>query len=95
MISIVRRSYPRHKAGLAAIPLYIAAFLPFAVLSTRWWLVLLLWIPCWLLIDIAVSRFLIWQVNSLRRPIWWPLLMVVAGGLLVDLGIVGLIYAMS
>jgi hypothetical protein len=92
---IVRKPYPKHKAGLAAIPLYVAAFLPCAVLSTRWWLVLLLWIPCWFLIDIAVFRFLIWQVNSLRRPIWRPLLMIVGVGLLVDLGVVGLIYAVS
>jgi hypothetical protein len=95
MVSIVRKPYPKHKAGLAAIPLYVAAFLPIAVLSTQWWLVLLLWIPCWFLIDIAVSRFLIWQVNSLRRPIWKSLLMVVGVGLLVDLSVVGLIYAMS
>jgi hypothetical protein len=95
MISVVRKPYPKHKAGLATIPLYAAAFLPVLVLSTRWWLVLLLWIPCWLLIDAAVSRFLIWQVNSLQQPIGRSLLVVAAAGLIADLGVAGLIYAIS
>lgn len=98
MITVIRKPYPKHKVGLATIPLYAAAFLPILLLSgglsslSQW--ILLLWVPCWFLIDAAVSRLLVWQVNSLRWPIWKSLLAIVAVGLIADLSVAGLIYAL-
>jgi hypothetical protein len=93
MPTVVRRPYPSHKAGLAAIPLYSAVVVPVVALGYTYWPAFLLLLPCWFGLDFLVSRFLIWQVNSLQRPIWKALLAIALAGLAIDILVAGLIYA--
>lgn len=91
---ITRREipYPRHKVALATIPLYAAAFIPLLALGSHIWLVVILWLLSWICIDLGMSRFFIWQVNSRRRPVWKSLAVIAAIGLAADLVVVAAIY---
>ena len=95
MATVIVKPYPKHMAGVATMPFYVAAFFPILVLSPSPWLAVLLWLPCWFCIDFGVSRFIVWQVNSLRRPVWKTLVAVASVGLAADFIVAGSIYALS